>query len=538
MVEPHELPSVGCRAEGLLMSVHLANLRVTRNESGHETATAHTANVMWHLKKLYFAMKRLKVIILLGLSIVFEMNSQKFDFNIGKVIIAGHVNLNDSSSSLISLSYSGSTDRCDYLTAIVDKSGDFKFEFEILHSQDVLIKYERGRARLIVHLNDSLFLRIDADDFKKEVYPLFEVIGGNPKTNENIQKYLRFKQNSIHFKTECANKSVKQYLNDIRQNIKLQNLVLDSFKLQNNPTPEFINWATKDIVYSNANYLVDFKLYHFINKTTYSGDLFDTTLFPVNDDSALISSMYYMHLWQYVINYCQKDSHARALLTQNKLDEAYNISLNNFIGHEEAGKSRDIMCYQMLSDLLKEPKDEFSKIGKKINLFVQSPILIKLLKKRQEENLLQSHYQTSLFDKQTKETKEIMGDVFFNIKDKYKGKVVFLDFWATWCSPCRSEIPYSIELQSYFKDKDIIFVNICMSSNETEWKNMVETLDLKGENYFLNNDQTVRIKDKLKISGFPTYMIIDKVGHIASRNAPRPSSDKEIKAILTNLLQQ
>lgn len=483
-------------------------------------------------------MKKFKLIILIGFSIVFNLNAQNSDLIVGKVIIAGHVDINDSSSTLISLSYSGAVDRCDYLTAIIDKKGDFKFEFEILHSQDVLIKYERGQARLIVHLNDSLFLRFNSNDFKKEHYPLFEVFGGNIKTNENIQKYLRFKQNKISFQSECANKSVEQYLNDIHQNIKLQNLVLDSFKLQNNPSPEFLHWATKDIVYSNANYLTDFKYYHFINKTIYYGDLFDTTLFPVNDDSALVSSNYYTYLWNYVINYCQKDSNASLLLTQNKTQEAYNIALNKIIEHKKVGKSRDIMCYQMLSSFLNEPKDEFSIIGEKVDLFIQSPILIELLKKRQEENLKRSHYQTSLFDNQTMETKEIVGDIFYNIQNKYIGKVVFLDFWATWCGPCRSEIPYSIELQKYFKDKNIVFINICMSSDETEWKKMIKALYLHGENYFLNIDQTAILKDKLKISGFPTYMIIDKAGHIVSNNAPRPSSGNEIKTLLTSLIQQ
>ena len=48
--------------------------------------------------------------------------------------------------------------------------------------------------------------------------------------------------------------------------------------------------------------------------------------------------------------------------------------------------------------------------------------------------------------------------------DKYKGKVLYVDFYATWCGPCRQEIPYAKQLYQEFKHKDVVFLNLCAKS--------------------------------------------------------------------------
>lgn len=114
-----------------------------------------------------------------------------------------------------------------------------------------------------------------------------------------------------------------------------------------------------------------------------------------------------------------------------------------------------------------------------------------------------------------------------------KGKIVYVDIWATWCGPCVAEIPESIKLQRAFEDKnDVAFLNVSVDSNEKGWKEkLIKENMWKGVHIL--NDRTV-YKSYL-LSGIPHYILIDKAGKIVSSNAPRPSSGK-VKSLIDSLL--
>lgn len=454
----------------------------------------------------------------------------------GKVIIEGNIHLSDNYSGVISLSYSGDIDRIDSRTELIDSSGNFRFEFNILHPQDVLIKYEQGFAILFVKASDSVYLTINSVDFRKGRFPACKIKGTNYETSMDILDYFRYKDID-DFQSNCENKSTEEYLSDIKLQMLLEDSVLSAFRKTYAPTKEFLNWAEKDIIYRNANYLIDFKFHHFMNKTQYKGELFNKIIFPVNDDNAIVSSMYGLHLWHYSSdNYIQKDSLVMNLLKEQKLSKAYELCLTNIYENEETGISRDIMCYRILSALFEKSFTDFLSIWEDDKSFIDNENLITRLQKRKEQFETQENYHISLMDPETKVEKEIVGDFFTNLTNKYKGKVIYLDIWATWCGPCRSEIPHSIELHEYFKNEPVVFVNLCMSSDKTEWKKAMENQHIAGENYYFDKMQSGLLRNKLKWQGFPTYMIIDKNGNIVDENAPRPSSDKEIKTKLKKIM--
>ena len=483
-------------------------------------------------------MKKFLIVIVLGILTSCDSNQKNIEIYRGKVIIAGNIELSDSYSKVISLSYPCSVNRCDYQTEIIDSTGNFKFEIEILHPQDVLLKYEKGFAQLFVKPLDSLNLSLNSISFKKEKFPEFKISGNNSETSQNILDFLRFK-NIDDFHPKSENKSVEEYLMDIKHRMFIEDSILSEFRKSYNPTKEFLTWAKKDIIYRNANYLIDFKFHHFMNKTQYKGELFDKSLFPVNDESAIISSSYGIHIWHYSTDkYIQKDSVIMNLLKEQKLSQAYEICLKNIVEYEQSGISRDIMCYRIISKFFEDSFEDFSELRKDVNLYLNNNLLITLLQKRKEEFEKQNNYHVSLLDPVTEEEKEIIGDFFSNLTDKHKGKVIYLDIGATWCGPCKSEIPYSIELHDYYKNKPIVFVNLCMSSDRNEWKKAIENLHIAGENYYLDKAQSQLLRNKLKWKGFPTYIIIDKKGNIVDDDAPRPSSDSRIKMRLNELIDK
>ena len=121
--------------------------------------------------------------------------------------------------------------------------------------------------------------------------------------------------------------------------------------------------------------------------------------------------------------------------------------------------------------------------------------------------------------------------------DDFKGKVTYIDIWATWCLPCRGEIPALKELEKKFHGKDVAFVSISIDQNKDEWKEFVKSEDLKGVQLFAENAFESQFIQDYGIRQIPTFIIIDKEGKIVNADAPRLSSD-EITGLLEGLLKK
>jgi thiol-disulfide isomerase/thioredoxin len=120
------------------------------------------------------------------------------------------------------------------------------------------------------------------------------------------------------------------------------------------------------------------------------------------------------------------------------------------------------------------------------------------------------------------------------------GKVIYVDVWATWCSPCIKEFPRTRELQKKFEEYDnLVFLFISIDENREAWKKMVLG-DPGFKGVHLNHiakGGSSSIVDFYQLDGVPRYMLIDENGLIIDANAPRPSSPA-IENQIRNLLKK
>lgn len=119
-----------------------------------------------------------------------------------------------------------------------------------------------------------------------------------------------------------------------------------------------------------------------------------------------------------------------------------------------------------------------------------------------------------------------------------KGKVVYVDVWATWCKPCLLEFPSAKQLQQAFLPTDqVAFLYVSIDSNHAAWKKLVHTDKVPG-GYHINisdQKQSDQFFKSYTFGSVPHHILIDKQGNIANSNAPKPSSNNiemMIKALL------
>ncbi len=111
--------------------------------------------------------------------------------------------------------------------------------------------------------------------------------------------------------------------------------------------------------------------------------------------------------------------------------------------------------------------------------------------------------------------------------EKHRGKVIYMDMWASWCGPCRKEMPASRRLKVGLDSDEIIFMNISSDRNESEWKRAVKEYGLGdiGENYRIVSAESKFLKE-IKFRYIPRYLVFDTDGRLVNPDAPRPSSSE------------
>lgn len=120
----------------------------------------------------------------------------------------------------------------------------------------------------------------------------------------------------------------------------------------------------------------------------------------------------------------------------------------------------------------------------------------------------------------------------------FKGKYVFIDVWATWCGPCRAQIPFLEKIEKEYHGKNIAFVSMSVDnvSAKDAWKKMIKKDNMGGVQLFADHAFKSKFIQDYKISSIPRFILVDPDGNIVSINAPRPS-DKELRSLLNSLIK-
>lgn len=230
-----------------------------------------------------------------------------------------------------------------------------------------------------------------------------------------------------------------------------------------------------------------------------------------------------------------------------KLDYEKDSTLlaNNFYSIEKTdetlkGKIREYTLYNKLLDKTRHASENFQQLNENRekatpyiasfeNEFYKQHVGNAFTEKEELLYRTQKGQPAPLFTLNSDNEKE------YSLSD-FKGKVVYLDLWASWCGPCRAEIPALKKIYDVFKSKDKVkIIGIAVKDGKKEWLNAIKQ---DSPQWLQLYDHGNTVSMSYNAIAIPKYVLIDKNGNIANFNAPRPSDTEKLVSEINKLLEE
>jgi thiol-disulfide isomerase/thioredoxin len=195
-----------------------------------------------------------------------------------------------------------------------------------------------------------------------------------------------------------------------------------------------------------------------------------------------------------------------------------------------------IMCGTIAIAGFQEARCSFEKFKEK---FPKSTFL-KKLKAISDDEKLSPNVPLYSFGTYSNESKKILytasnqyEDLGQLIKDKFKGKFVFVDLWASYCAPCKTEFAYSNNLHKFLNDNNVemLYVSVDNASQIQKWEKDIYGFELKGNHYFASNTILSSLKKDLNEKNdiyIPRYLLFNSKGELISKSTKKPSEGENL----------
>ena len=131
-------------------------------------------------------------------------------------------------------------------------------------------------------------------------------------------------------------------------------------------------------------------------------------------------------------------------------------------------------------------------------------------------------------------------DIFQKLIAPYRGRVVYIDVWGTWCGPCRAEMEFVPQLHEALKDLPVTYMYLANKSPEELWKKSAKKYGLEGAdcvNLRLPDAQQSAVEDYLGLKGYPTFLLVAPDGTIVTNEAPRPSASYDVRKAIQKIIE-
>ncbi len=489
-------------------------------------------------------MKKLLILLVLGI-LISCTNDESNDFSIPKkVIIAGRVDSIDPDNLDLFLYVNRPAFNSIEIFTKADSSGYFNCSFESYTLTDVWLRYKTNFL-VLVHPGDSIYVEFDGKpNSRPQILETIKFSGNRAKANQDAAKFqFMYFSNPLYYDWDTKEQAKQKYdvdqylmyLDTLQKRIdELYNDFLDKV----HPDKIVKRWAKayieQDYYDALAWYPNDYLRANNLKRGEWSvpDDYFNALLkgLPVEKDmlisgyalSGFVNRFHYYYSTDKIWNEEQNKQYRTPegyYLTTAEISDSINI--NGIIKYTPDTLLRQMVLAEYFQQNFERSDinvyEEYKNIVDKyiVEPFLREPLeeLYIDLKNRIENPVLASD---AIINKPENTTaKQLIDSVLIT----NKGKVIYLDCWATWCGPCKAEMPQSKSLMEELKDKDVAFVFLCIDSEEDLWKANLAEFQIGGQHYFLTREQSVDLREAFDIQGIPHYFLFDQDGTIVEKGS-------------------
>jgi thiol-disulfide isomerase/thioredoxin len=472
-----------------------------------------------------------------------------------KTVIFGIIKTEGTANTLkkISLQFPDYISSTAEVMVPVDSLGCFHTELYLSHPTDFSIKF-RKNLKFFVSPGDSIYLEIDKGILNvgnlklSKLYSYINITGTAPKACRDVAQFNACLMDSLTDwdleEYSTINLNPGQYKDFIASKKTRQEVFLKEFNAKRQTNNEFQEWAKYHlqfgIWYNLFQYVRDHPEYTKTDKILFYNSLpnnyFDFLKeWDMKNKRAEISSNFFSFINDF--------HHKIGLDCSSGMDERNSNFLENYFPRFEertnqlhAQYVKDILFAQFYAGLLKTKNFQFLSSIYQPDLIQDQYLNTRIQELYDKEKLI---VENSALSSESK-LKIINGKNVINFLDtlisRHKGKVIFIDFWGSWCAPCIKELPFSKVLYEALKGQDIVFVYLAVRSNENAWKQAIAQNNIGGEHYLLNKEQEAYLLEKFSFSEFPHYALIGKDGLIYKKSTFAPSQKPELTKEINYLL--
>ena len=466
-------------------------------------------------------------LLVLGFTMFFACSQDNNRIEPKRTVIAGVIN--NFSDEIVLINYCDNfSEERRFAPSLTESNGYFQTEHKYVFAQNITIRIGNRFINLFIHPGDSVFVTIDANEIQHNYNNAVIFSGDNSTLNKELFLWHNYSSHLINQNIPKFDNNAlpEDFLASVKREFNKAQDSINAYSERTGMSDFLKSWAYIDYKYTIANYLMDYS-----NSEANKWEIFTNPIFDVFNENNFQTMYFQYHLGVCMNALIQSEAEIANMFLEKEYVFATRLAIKKLFEKTPKGVVRDVMLFNFIKTGLHEMPELYDSIPNVKTIFSQNFFNKELEKLAEQNKRIEQATKLSEEERQldgvlymaNDKIEELPNVTLLNyLSEKHKGKVLYIDVWATWCGPCIEEFKSTPNLHKHFKDKDVVFVNLCLSSDIDSWKPFLLKNNVSGENYFLGEKASQLFMGNNNLGGFPSYLIVDNNIEI-HYPAPRPS---------------
>lgn len=461
---------------------------------------------------------------LLSLLLVFSLSTAIYAQ--GYTVIEGDITLPSSEEvnvTIIDNALNG--EKTIYSTPVtIDNQSNGHFLLAFQPEKPMLVRFEHAFENLLVYVVPGERFKVTFE--AEKMLPTIKFTGAGADNNNYLAAYYnKFGKevDQIYINMEAGHMMTHEFERFINNRRMEKMDFYKKYKASHTFTNEFDEFALGDIIYNHA---FDKLRYAELQKWQLTNVYFNFLKDIRIENGALVKSEAYSNFLRYYIEYLyyeQAKQGATLIPYVSQYEIAKNLLQNKDIREFTLAKIIIQGCMKGDVKALEEVYNDFDLANDNVKYFTTVNKTFFNAKKFAEGSPAPDFM-----------LKTIDGEIV-SLGD-FRGKVIHVSFWASWCNPCLQQVKYIKEIYKELDTEEMVFLYISIDEKEDAWRNMVAKKDLVGVQVLSQGLKSFTAQ-QYNVAGVPLYFLIDKKGNFAAK-PPRPSEKERFIETAKALMEQ